>query len=114
MNIDHLPVSKSSSPRKRVWLRVLSLGLGLLCWQITSQVTGFATFILPPPVAVWNRFLEAVKDGSLYVDVVVTLSEVLLGLITGVVLATVLGYSVAKSRVLERVLSPYLVASQAI
>ena len=106
--------SPSSPQRKQFWLRVLSLGFGLLCWQITSQVSGLATFILPPPLAVWDRFLEAVRDGSLTVDVAVTLSEVLLGLIAGVALATVLGYSVAKSRGLERVLSPYLVASQAI
>ena len=40
--------------------------------------------------------------------------EVLLGLFFGVGLATILGYLVAKSRSLERVLSPYLVASQAV
>lgn len=114
MNIDKLPVSNSSSPGRRLWLRVLSLGLGLLCWQITSQVTGLATFILPPPLAVWDRFIEAIRSGNLFLDFAVTLSEVLLGLLSGVALATILGYSVAKSRALERVLSPYLVASQAI
>ncbi len=114
MSINPLLLSRSSAQRKRLWLRVLSLGLGLFCWQITSQVTGLATFILPPPLAVWDRFIEAVRDGSLYIDVAVTLSEILLGLITGVGLATILGYSVAKSRAWERVLSPYLVASQAI
>src|SRR5688572_25327055 len=114
MNTNRLPVARSSSPRKRLWLRVLSLGLGLLCWQVTSQVTGLATFILPPPLAVWERFVEAITSGNLLFDVGVTLSEVLLGLIAGVGLATLLGYSVAKSHALERVLSPYLVASQAI
>ena len=43
-----------------------------------------------------------------------TLTEILLGLSLGVGLATVIGYAVAKSRALERMLSPYLVASQAI
>ncbi len=114
MNNNRLSVPSSSSPRKRLWLRVLSLALGLLCWQITSQVTGLATFILPPPLAVWDRFVEAITNGDLLFDVAVTLSEVLLGLAAGVGLATILGYSVAKSRALERVLSPYLVASQAI
>ena len=47
-------------------------------------------------------------------DIGVTFSEVVLGLIVGVTFATILGYSVAKSRALEQVLSPYLVASQAI
>ena len=43
-----------------------------------------------------------------------TLQEVLLGLLLGASLATLLGYLLAKSHLLERVLSPYLVASQAI
>jgi NitT/TauT family transport system permease protein len=42
------------------------------------------------------------------------LEEILLGLALGVGLATILGYLVARSRSLERVLSPYLVASQAV
>src|SRR5512143_9132 len=38
----------------------------------------------------------------------------MLGLVSGLGLATIVGYLVAKSRALERVLSPYLVASQAV
>jgi len=114
MNVDHLSPSKSSSPGRRLWLRVLSLGLGLACWQITSEISGLATFILPQPIAVWNRFVEAITNGTLLTDIGITLSEVLLGLVMGVTLATILGYSVAKSSALERVLAPYLVASQAI
>jgi len=44
----------------------------------------------------------------------ITLVEILLGLLVGVIFATIVGYILAKSRSLERVLSPYLVASQAI
>jgi NitT/TauT family transport system permease protein len=38
----------------------------------------------------------------------------MLGLFAGVIFATVIGYFLAKSRSLERIVSPYLVASQAI
>jgi NitT/TauT family transport system permease protein len=40
--------------------------------------------------------------------------EVTLGLLSGSLLATVTGYVLAKSPLLEKVLSPYLVASQAV
>ena len=46
--------------------------------------------------------------------ILVTLREVFAGLALGLLVAFVLGYALAKSRLLERVLSPYLVASQAI
>ena len=115
MDITPLKVFHPSSvKRNRMWLRVLSLGLGLFCWQITSIFSGVEVFILPPPLKVWSRFIVAAQDGSLFRDIGVTFSEVVLGLIVGVTFATILGYSVAKSHVLEQVLSPYLVASQAI
>ena len=44
----------------------------------------------------------------------VTLMEVLLGLLVGTVAAVVLGYAIAKSRLFERLVAPYLVATQAI
>ena len=44
----------------------------------------------------------------------VTLSEVLLGLFSGSCLATLLGYFLARSTSLEKLISPFLVSSQAI
>ena len=44
----------------------------------------------------------------------ITLVEIVLGLLVGVIFATIVGYLLAKSRSLEKILSPYLVASQAI
>ena len=58
--------------------------------------------------------MQAVNDGSLPYHTGITLLEIVLGLLAGVLFATVVGYVLAKSRSLERVLSPYLVASQAV
>jgi NitT/TauT family transport system permease protein len=87
---------------------------GLLAWQLTAQTTSLPSFILPTPMEVWARFLRAAVDGSLLTNTLVTLAEILVGLLAGVVIATVLGYLVAKSRLLENLLAPYLVASQAV
>jgi len=95
-------------------LGLASLWVGVLAWWLIAKLTGLPAFILPSPSAVWNRFLSALADGSLLLHSGATLTEVLLGLSLGVGLATVIGYAVAKSRALERMLSPYLVASQAV
>jgi NitT/TauT family transport system permease protein len=100
--------------RNHRWLGLASLLVGLFLWWLVSQMANLPAFILPSPVEVWSRFLRAVADGSLFVNTGVTLLEILSGLFAGTVLATVIGYLVAKSRALERVLSPYLVASQAV
>lgn len=63
---------------------------------------------------VWTRLLKSLGDGSLLYHTSITLLEITLGMLVGVTFATVLGYMLAKSRSLEKILSPYLVASQAI
>ena len=87
-------------------------GLGL--WYLLIAISDLPAFILPPPGLVWERLLRALADGSLMRHTLVTLQEVFLGLFLGVGLATLLGYILAKSRRLERLLAPYVVASQAI
>jgi NitT/TauT family transport system permease protein len=100
--------------RNRNWLGVVSLLAGLVIWWLVARMANLPAFILPSPLDVWSRFLRAASDGSLLSNTSVTLVEILLGLFAGAGLATILGYLIAKSRALERVLSPYLVASQAV
>jgi NitT/TauT family transport system permease protein len=83
-------------------------------WFLLDRLGGFPPFILPGPGLVWRRFLQALSDGSLLRHALVTLSEVLLGLVLGVGTATLLGYALAKLDWLERLLSPYIVASQSV
>ena len=88
--------------------------LALAGWEADVRWGNYPPFILPSPGRVWQRFLLAVGDGSLLRNSAATMFEVLLGLLAGVCLATVFGYLLGKSRLAERLLSPFLVASQAI
>src|SRR5215208_6009465 len=103
-----------SKNTNRGWLGLLSIFIGLVAWYLVTRFSGVPPFILPSPLSVWARFMRAINDGSLIHHTRITLVEILLGLLAGVIFATVIGYILAKSRSLERVLSPYLVASQAI
>jgi len=105
--------SLTAKPRHN-WLGLASLAAGLLAWWIAARYSGLPSFILPSPAQVWTRSLRALTDGSLFMHAGVTLFEILTGLLVGALAATILGYLVAKSRALERILSPYLVASQAV
>jgi len=103
-----------SSSRSLEWAALVSLAAALLVWWLVSRFTGLPAFILPSPLQVAVRFWKALVDGSLLVDTLTTLGEVLLGLLAGTAGAVVLGYAIARSRLFERLVSPYLVASQAI
>lgn len=91
-----------------------SLGLAVAAWELVVRLTRLPPFILPSPGQVGARFGIALADGSLARHTLATLQEVCLGLGIGVTLATFLGYLLARSPLLERLIGPYLVASQAI
>jgi len=58
--------------------------------------------------------MTALQDGSLLKHTQATLIEVVWGLLLGFLSATALGYLLAKSKTIERLLAPYIVASQSI
>ena len=99
---------------KKVGFITLSLVVGLILWQAFTAYSDIPSFIFPTPLDVWEKFLSVFLDGSLLFHTLVTLREVLIGLTLGLSAATLTGYFLAKSRTVERVLSPYIVASQSI
>ena len=96
------------------WTLLLSLPLLILGWHGLVVWTGYPAFILPGPVAVWDQFWVVVADGRLLRHSLITISQVIPGLLIGLAIATPLGYLLAKSPLAERLISPYLIASQAI
>jgi len=100
--------------RLKIWLLPVSVLAGLVVWLAVVRLADYPPFILPSPGDVWARFLRAAGDGSLLRHSLVTLREVLAGLALGVSVASILGYALARSRTIEKLLSPYIVASQAV
>jgi NitT/TauT family transport system permease protein len=106
------------SPRGRRWLTtvgpiIASLGIFLVTWQAIVVAGSYPPFILPGPLTVGQRLVKAWTDGTMWPHFATTLVEVLLGFAIGATLAIVVGVLLARSRLAERLLSPYLVAAQA-
>jgi NitT/TauT family transport system permease protein len=104
---------KGSSAR-----RLLPIGAALvvcaLSWQAIVLLSKLPPFILPGPLLVAKRLAQVLADGSLLRQTGYTLIEVVAGMALGVGTAAGLGYVLSKSRLVERVLAPYIVATQAI
>ncbi|TME34421.1 MAG: ABC transporter permease [Chloroflexi bacterium] len=98
----------------RDFLPVLAVAAAfLVAWKLLVVIGGYPAFVLPAPEVVATRLVGAWRDGVMQPHVLTTLSEVLLGFAIGSSLALVTGYTLARSRLAERLLSPYLVAAQA-
>ncbi len=110
---------KGPAPAKHFRILIfylLSLGLGLLVWQIGVLWISDTPrrFLLPTPLEVSQRFIHLVSDGTLFYHTRVTLQEMGLGLCLGTTTALLLGYAVAHSRILAYILEPVIITSQAV
>ncbi len=114
MDLNIIHKSSRTARRYLPWTAVISFAVALSLWWLIARLADLPAFILPSPAQVAARFWKALADGSLLLHSTVTLQEVLLGLLAGTVFATGLGYLIAKSRLFERLVAPYLVATQAI
>lgn len=95
-------------------LVVIGLLVFLGLWEGVVRLAGYPPFILPRPGDVFRRLIVLLADGSLGRHTWVTLKEILAGLSLGAAIATALGYFLAHFPFAERLLSPYIIASQSV
>ncbi|HET6380360.1 MAG TPA: ABC transporter permease [candidate division Zixibacteria bacterium] len=104
---------------RRLLAALASLAVFLVAWKALTVLTGTPEYILPAPEVVVMRALRAMGigpggTGILWAHAWATLTEVLLGFALGAATAVLTGVALGKSVVVERVLSPYIVAAQAV
>lgn len=68
-------------------------------------------FIFPHPAAIARRFASTLVTGAIWPDLKMTVMESMTGFLIALVLTLVLGYLIAKSRLLSNLLMPYLIAT---
>jgi NitT/TauT family transport system permease protein len=86
----------------------------LLTWQAIVWIGDYPPFILPGPVLVAERFIQAWVEGTFWPHLVTSLAEIAVGFLAGAAAALPTGYILARWRLADRVMSPYLVAAQAV
>lgn len=94
------------------WVAVPAGVLALVFfWAVVAERIG-KPYLLPSPASVAQSWLQN-RELILW-HAQATVLEVLLGFAVGFLVAAILGYVISHSPVLERLLTPYIVASQAI
>ncbi len=106
-------VGAPSRHRLAGWLAIpAGLGVVLAIWKAIVVVGGYPPFVLPAPEVVFARLIRAWQDGLIQPDIAATLQGIALGFLAGAGSALVVGTLLARWRVVELVLSPYLIAAQ--
>jgi len=92
---------------------VVSFAGFVVVWKLVVLVGGYPPFILPSPEVVGLRFIRAWADGIIEPHALATLVEIGLGFAVGAGTGLLVGYALARSALVERIISPYVVAAQA-
>ncbi|MDQ3929508.1 MAG: hypothetical protein M3328_10225, partial [Chloroflexota bacterium] len=96
----------------RLLTGLLTISSLVLVWWLLAVVGNYPAFILPTPAAVGERMWSMLLDGSLFAHFRTTSTEAGLGFLLALTIGLLLGYPIGHSRLLERVLSPYIAVSQ--
>lgn len=96
----------------RAMVGVVGLAGLVVVWWGLVVVGRYPAYILPTPLDVAERTWSMLLDGSLLLHFGTTALEAGLGFVLALIVGLPLGYLIARSRRIERVISPYIAVSQ--
>lgn len=98
--------------RRRYNLFLIPLELVVLFYAVTLLKVHLQIpdFVFPMPGAILRRFIVTLANGTILPDVGATLYESALGFVIALGITLILGYAIAKSRVVFNLAMPYLIA----
>ncbi len=91
----------------KTWANLLAVPvLLLIIWQALAGAGLLMEVILPSPVKIVKAFFQIIEDGTLAIDLTVSLRRVLIGYLLGAGTALILGIGSGLFKVIERIFSP--------
>jgi NitT/TauT family transport system permease protein len=97
---------------------IILVGL-IALWHFVTVRFEIPIFILPPPLEVWRSLVAGLsagpfdRGGFLY-HAGITFSEAALGFLLGSTVGIVVGFTIASSRLIERIALPYIIGFQSL
>jgi NitT/TauT family transport system permease protein len=89
-------------------LRLASIALLLVAWQVGSYIVG--TRLLPDPQMVWLAIVREARSGALVFNLSVTLARVAVAFTVAMMLGTAIGLAMGRVPFFDRLADPWLVA----
>ena len=101
--------------RGLLWITTPALLLAFLgLWKLYTVVTDVSPLVLPPPEDVLVALIDLSGQRMIWEATYVTLYETVVGFLLAAGVGITLGIVLGKARVLEKILSPFLVATQVV
>ncbi|GAB3729069.1 ABC transporter permease [Nocardiopsis nanhaiensis] len=102
----------ATAPQRTKLIGAASVTGGVLMWEVGARLF-FDPLFLPPPSAVFVRFLELLADGTLLRDIGVSGQAYLLGLVIALGVGVTVGLAMAASTLVRDIFDPWVSALNA-
>lgn len=107
-----LKVRLAHSSAKSYGLTAAVLAVAVLLWQAVSMAGIFPSFALPSPVAVWQSFVEIVRNGyggqSLISDILISCFRIVIGFVGAVAIGVPVGLLMSRNKFIFDIIDPLL------
>jgi NitT/TauT family transport system permease protein/taurine transport system permease protein len=94
------------------WLTGAVLIVAVLLWQAISMAGVFPAFALPSPVAVWQAFVDILRNGyggqSLIGDILISCFRIMIGFVGAVAIGVPIGLLMSRSKIFFDIIDPLL------
>ena len=97
---------------KSYGLTAAVLAISIALWQAVSMAGVFPSFALPSPVAVWQSFVEIVRNGyggqSLLSDIFISCFRIVIGFVGAVAIGVPVGLLMSRNKLVFDIIDPLL------
>lgn len=97
---------------KKIYRPLILIAVLLVFWQYAVGFFEVPAHILPTPLSLLDYTYVSLTQSDLMKHITITLKEVLIGTFYGILLGIVLGYGIAKSKFIDRLLTPLVLIVQ--
>ncbi|MNW25459.1 putative aliphatic sulfonates transport permease protein SsuC [compost metagenome] len=97
---------------RKTTITLLTFLIFVIVWQVYVSVSQVPEHILPGPVQYASEFIRITSTSNFGEHITTTLYEIAVGFGIGCVLGLFFGYLLAKSELMERLITPYVVLAQ--
>lgn len=88
--------------------------LFIFLWELTTKFNIIDSFLVSSPSAIFNLFIEYIKNNSLFPHIRISILETILGLVIGTVLGLLIATILYIFPILSKIFDPYLVVLNAL
>ena len=97
---------------KNVILPIAVFPILILLWDLSIKIFHVPSYLLPGPAALWESFIKLFQTGNIWEHIKITLLEIFIGTGIGIIIGVVFGYIMAKIRIVEKLMMPFIIIIQ--